>query len=170
MAPDETAILLHPALPLVGVSIAMARESVSKNDSLVNGYTQDPAHPRVYPAGTAHLPAHLSLHDGVERWISRGVLRERTRQAGTAARSRSARSRSSSAASPGSPLASSRRARTRSQSSTRRPAGSSGGRASTLPPRRAATSTGTPGPHWPRRSLWPRGARISSRVRRAGPM
>ena len=33
---DETAILLHPPLPLVGVSIVMERER-QQNDSLVNG-------------------------------------------------------------------------------------------------------------------------------------
>ena len=35
-APDETAILLHPPLPLVGVSTVMERER-QQNDSLVNG-------------------------------------------------------------------------------------------------------------------------------------
>ena len=34
-APDETVILLHPPLPLVGVSIVMERER-QQNDSLVN--------------------------------------------------------------------------------------------------------------------------------------
>ena len=37
LAVDETVILLHPALPLVGVSIVMERER-QQNDSLVNGY------------------------------------------------------------------------------------------------------------------------------------
>ena len=36
VAVDETVILLHPALPLVGVSIVMERER-QQNDSLVNG-------------------------------------------------------------------------------------------------------------------------------------
>ena len=36
LAPGETVILLHPPLPLVGVSIAMERER-QQNDSLVNG-------------------------------------------------------------------------------------------------------------------------------------
>ena len=36
-AVDETVILLHPPLPLVGVSIVMERER-QQNDSLVNGY------------------------------------------------------------------------------------------------------------------------------------
>ena len=36
LAVDETVILLHPPLPLVGVSIAMEREH-QQNDSLVNG-------------------------------------------------------------------------------------------------------------------------------------
>ena len=35
-APDETVILLHPPLPLVGVSIVMKRER-QQNDSLGNG-------------------------------------------------------------------------------------------------------------------------------------
>ena len=34
LAPDETVILLHPPLPLVGVSIVMERER-QQNDSLV---------------------------------------------------------------------------------------------------------------------------------------
>ena len=37
MAPDETVILLHLPLPLVGVSIVMEGER-QQNDSLVNGY------------------------------------------------------------------------------------------------------------------------------------
>ena len=37
LAVDETVILLHPPLPLVGVSIAMERER-QQNDILVNGY------------------------------------------------------------------------------------------------------------------------------------
>ena len=37
VAPDETLILLHPPLPLVGVSILMERER-QEHDSLVNGY------------------------------------------------------------------------------------------------------------------------------------
>ena len=36
LAPDETVILLHPPLPLVGVSIAMERER-QQNDSLARG-------------------------------------------------------------------------------------------------------------------------------------
>ena len=36
LAIDETVILLHPPLPLVGVSIVMERER-QQNDSLVNG-------------------------------------------------------------------------------------------------------------------------------------
>ena len=36
LAVDETVILLHPPLPLVGVSIVMERER-QQNDSLVNG-------------------------------------------------------------------------------------------------------------------------------------
>ena len=36
IAVDETVILLHPPLPLVGVSIVMERER-QQNDSLVNG-------------------------------------------------------------------------------------------------------------------------------------
>ena len=36
LAIDETVILLHPPLPLVGVSIAMEREH-QQNDSLANG-------------------------------------------------------------------------------------------------------------------------------------
>ena len=36
LAVDETAILLHPALPLVGVSIVIERER-QQNNSLVNG-------------------------------------------------------------------------------------------------------------------------------------
>ena len=36
LAVDETFILLHPAVPLVGVSIVMERER-QENDSLVNG-------------------------------------------------------------------------------------------------------------------------------------
>ena len=36
VAPDETVILLHPSLPLVGVSIVMER-GCQQNDSLVNG-------------------------------------------------------------------------------------------------------------------------------------
>ena len=37
LAVDETVILLHPPLPLVGVSVVMERER-QQNDSLVNGY------------------------------------------------------------------------------------------------------------------------------------
>ena len=37
VAPDETVILLHPPLALVGVSIVMGRERSQQNDSLVNG-------------------------------------------------------------------------------------------------------------------------------------
>ena len=37
VAPDETVILLHPPLPLVGVSMVMER-GCQQNDSLVNGY------------------------------------------------------------------------------------------------------------------------------------
>ena len=36
IAVDETVILLHPPLPLVGVSIVMERER-QQNDSLVHG-------------------------------------------------------------------------------------------------------------------------------------
>ena len=36
LAVDETVILMHPPLPLVGVSIVMKRER-QQNDSLVNG-------------------------------------------------------------------------------------------------------------------------------------
>ena len=36
IAHDETVILLHPPLPLVGVPIVMERER-QQNDSLVNG-------------------------------------------------------------------------------------------------------------------------------------
>ena len=38
LAVDETVILLHPVLPLPGVSIAMER-GCQQNDSLVNGYS-----------------------------------------------------------------------------------------------------------------------------------
>ena len=37
LAADEAVILLHPPLPLVGLSIVMDRER-PQNDSLVNGY------------------------------------------------------------------------------------------------------------------------------------
>ena len=37
----RTVILLHPPLPLVGVSIVMERER-QQNDSLVNGYHSPP--------------------------------------------------------------------------------------------------------------------------------
>ena len=41
LAIDETVILLHPPLPLVGVSIVMERER-QQNNSLVNGYSEVP--------------------------------------------------------------------------------------------------------------------------------
>ena len=37
LAVDETVILLHPPLPLVGVSIVMMEKERQQNDSLVNG-------------------------------------------------------------------------------------------------------------------------------------
>ena len=52
-APDETVILLHPPLPLVGLSIAMERER-QQNDSLANGNanpepTEDPGYDQSEP-------------------------------------------------------------------------------------------------------------------------
>ena len=42
LAVDETVILLHPPLPVAGVSIVMERER-QQNDSLVDGYPGPPA-------------------------------------------------------------------------------------------------------------------------------
>ena len=40
LAVGEAVILLHPPLHLVGISIGMEKESVSKNDSLADGYAR----------------------------------------------------------------------------------------------------------------------------------
>ena len=62
LAVDGTVILLHPPLPLVGVSIVMEREH-QQNDSLANGYRRQPAdqHPRARQAAdhqrSLQLPA-----------------------------------------------------------------------------------------------------------------
>ena len=48
LAVDETVILLHPRLPLVGVSIVMER-GCHQNDSLVNGYAGRPGRTSASP-------------------------------------------------------------------------------------------------------------------------
>ena len=52
LAIDETVILLHPLLLLVGVSIVMERER-QQNDSIVNGYCTSSISRRRYPASSA---------------------------------------------------------------------------------------------------------------------
>ena len=68
LAPDETVILLHPPLPLVGESIVMERER-QQNDSLVNGYIQQPER-RAGQGGIMILASRHGYHDtkATETW------------------------------------------------------------------------------------------------------
>ena len=67
IAPDETVILLHPPLPLVGVSIGMER-GCQQNDSLVRGYCESAAH------GIIHgIPLEFSSHNCLAKQTHRFV-------------------------------------------------------------------------------------------------
>ena len=76
LAPDETVILLHPPLPLVGESIVMKRER-QQNDSLVNGYCSSK---RIFKQSPPVNPHPLKMRCGAARlqWRSGRRLRSTT--------------------------------------------------------------------------------------------
>ena len=74
VAPDQTLILLHPPLPLVGVPIGTER-GCQRNDSLVNGCIQDLVRIPKVPPGEYVVGFRWDCETSSQVWTSCADIR-----------------------------------------------------------------------------------------------